>query len=318
MCLIVEWKFRNFTLLIVRYSTRDMPVSVENPTYILFQVFEESIKWSELFISFQEKLFVYTYPIKFEFPMISIGRQVDVKNGDGKFIMRASDPFISFKDSMSYVDGSGKEVYRAEGDTSFRMAFQFASMSTEWNIVTADGKPVAHVDDYWARMEEFKDMSVNITSSAPVMKSDGRADLGGVLGNVAANFANNFVNDRVSSNTPARLVYQIKYHADGHTLGWIVPSRGTAWFDFLPYSTRIQLLNLPLAARAYAPSYEFKIGNLYGPTVLKLQKVRDLLVDKYTLEKVGELSDQDERWAIPALTLVTMFERTRVKRMADW
>lgn len=265
-----------------------------------------------------ENVLMYTYPLKMEFPMISIGRQVDVRNGDGKFIMRASDPFISFKDAMSYVDGSGKEVYRAEGDTSFRFMFQFASMSSTWNIVTADGKPVAHVDDYWARMEEFKDMSVNITSSAPVMQSNGIADVQGVLGNVAASFGNNLVNSAVRSNLPSRLVYQVKDHEDGNTLGWIVPSRGTAWFDFLPYSTRIQLLNLPLAARAYAPSYEFKIGNLYNPTVLKLQKQRDLLVDKYTVEKIGDLSDQHERWAIPALTLVAMFERTRVKKMADW
>ena len=261
---------------------------------------------------------MYTYPIKFEFPLINIGRQVDVKNGDGKFIMRASDPFISFKDFMSFIDGSGRQVYRAEGDTSFRFMFQFASMSSEWNIVTADGRPVAYVDDYWARMEEFKDMNVNITSSAPVMQNDGRASIGGVLGNVAANLANNAVDYAVRSNTPSRLVYQIKSQEDGDVLGWIVPSRGTGWFDFLPYSTRIRILNLPFAARAYAPSYEFKIGNLYGPTVLKLQKQRDLLVDKYTLEKVGELTDQQERWAIPALTLVTMFERTRVKNMADW
>lgn len=261
---------------------------------------------------------MYSYPLKFEFPMISLGRQVDVRNGDGKFIMRASDPFISFKDAMSYVDGGGRQVFRAEGDSSFRFMFQFASMSTEWNIVTAEGKPLAHVDDYWARMEEFKDMNVNIASSAPVMQSDGRADIGGVLGNVAANLATNFVNTTVSSNMPSRLVYQVKEHAEGNVLGWIVPSRGTGWFDFLPYSTRIQILNLPFAARAYAPSYEFKVGNLYGPTVLKLQKQRDLFVDKYILEKVGELTDQQERWAIPALTLVTMFERTRVKNMADW
>jgi hypothetical protein len=261
---------------------------------------------------------MYTYPIKLDFPMISIGRQVDVRNGDGKFIMRAADPFISFKDVISYIDGSGKEVYRAEGDMSFRMMFSFASMSGDWSIVTADGRPVAYVDDYWARMEEFQGMQVDIKSSAPVMQSDGRADLGGVLGNVAANFGNNLANSVIRSNTPSRLVYQVRSHEEGDVLGWIVPSRGTAWFDFLPYSTRIQLLNLPLAARAYAPSYEFKVGDLYGPTVLKLQKQRDLLVDKYTLEKVGDLSDQQERWAIPALTLVTMMERKRVKNMSDW
>lgn len=261
---------------------------------------------------------MYSYPIKLEFPMISIGRQVDVRNGDGKFIMRASDPFISFKDSMSFINGGSKEVYRAEGDTSFRMMFQLASMSTTWSIVTPDGRPLAHVSDYWARMEEFKDMNVNITSSSPVMQSDGRADIGGVLGNVAANFATNLTNDVIRSNVPARLVYRIKEHEEGNVLGWIVPSRGTGWFDFLPYSTRAQILALPFAARAYAPSYEFKLGNLYGPTVLKLQKQRDMFVDKYTLQKTGELTDQQERWAIPALTLVTMFERTRVKKMADW
>lgn len=255
---------------------------------------------------------MYTYPIKFEFPMISMGRQVDVKNGDGKFIMHASDPFISFKDSMNIIDGSGKEVFRAEGDTSFRMMFQFASMSSAWTIVTSDGKPVAYVDDYWARMEEFKD--VRVTSSAPVMQNDGRANLGGVLGNVAANFLDN----AVSSQLPSRLVYRILDQEGGNVLGWIVPSRGTGWFDFLPYSTRIKILNLPFAARAYAPSYEFKVGGLYEPPVLKLQKQRDLLVDKYTLEKTGNLTDGQERWAIPALTLVTMFERTRVKNMADW
>lgn len=260
---------------------------------------------------------MYAYPIKFEFPMISLGRQVDVRNGDGKFIMRASDPFISFKDSMSFIDGGSREVFRAVGDTSFRMMFQFASMSTAWSIVTSDGRPLAHVHDYWARMEEFKDMRVNVTSSAPVTQSDGRADIGGVLGNVAANFATNFTNDVIRSNVPSRLVYQIKDHEEGNVLGWIVPSRGTGWFDFLPYSTRAQILGLPFVSRAYAPSYEFKLGDLYGPTVLKLQKQRDLFVDKYTLQKVGELTDQQERWAIPVLTLAAMFERTRVKNMVD-
>ena len=256
---------------------------------------------------------MYIYPIKFEFPMFSIGRQVDVKNGDGKFIMRASDPAISFKDSMSIIDGRGKTVYHAKGDSSFRMMFEFASTSTRWDIVTPDGKTVCSLDDYWARMEEFKD--VHVESSIPVMQSDGRADIGGVLGNVAANMLNN----KISSTLPSRLVYRVMdQNENGNMLGWIVPSRGTGWFDFLPYSTRIKILNIPFAARAYAPSYEFKIGNLYGPTVLKLQKQRDFLIDRYTLQKLGELTDQQERWAIPALTLVTMFERARVKNMADW
>jgi len=52
--------------------------------------------------------------------------------------------------------------------------------------------------------------------------------------------------------------------------------------------------------------------------VLKLQKQRDLFIDRYALQKVSELNDADERWVIPALTLVTMFERQRVKEMADW
>ena len=52
--------------------------------------------------------------------------------------------------------------------------------------------------------------------------------------------------------------------------------------------------------------------------VLKLQKQRDLFIDRYALEKIGELKDADERWVIPAITLVTMFERQRVKEMADW
>lgn len=245
--------------------------------------------------------------------MISLGRQVDVRNGDGKFIMRASDPVISFKDSMTIINGQGQTVYQANGDSSFRMLFEFASTSTIWDIVTPDGKTVCSLDDYWARMEEFKDIQVQ--SSAPVMMDDGRANIGGVLGNVAANMLNNVV----SSQLPSRLVYRIMDHSEnGNVLGWIVPSRGTGWFDFLPYSTRIKILNIPFAARAYAPSYEFKIGNLYGPTVLKLDKQRDLLVDRYTLQKLGELTDQQERWAIPALTLVTMFERQRVKNMADW
>ncbi len=254
---------------------------------------------------------MYAYPIKFEFPIFSLGRQVNVLNGDGKFIMRATDPFISFKDAMPYVDGSGKEVYRAEGDTSFRMMFQFASMSTDWTIMTADGKPLAHISDYWARMEEFKDM--RITSSAPVQKSDGMANFGGILGNVAANFADNLV----SSQMPSRLVYRIMDREDGTVLGWVVPSRGTGWFDFMPYSTRKQILNLPFATKAYTPSYEFKLGGLYQPTVLKLQKQRDLLADKYTLEKTGALTDGNERWAIPALTHVAMLERTRLKNMVD-
>ncbi|MFN8411466.1 MAG: hypothetical protein U0Z26_03670 [Anaerolineales bacterium] len=255
---------------------------------------------------------MYSYPIKFEFPLISIGRQVDVKNGDGKFIMRANDPLLSFKDVMTFIDGSSRTVFKAVGDSSFRMLFRFASTTTRWDIVTPDDKMVCSLDDYWARMEEFKD--VYVESKASVINNNGTANIGGVLGNVAGNF----LNTAVSTQLPSRLVYRVMDQENGSVLGWIVPSRGTAWFDFLPYSTRIQLLNLPFVARFYTPSYEFKLGNLYGPTVLKLQKVRDMLVDKYTLTKVGELTDQQERWVIPALTLVTLFERTRVKEMADW
>ncbi|MCE9645881.1 MAG: hypothetical protein K8S20_07765 [Chloroflexi bacterium] len=254
---------------------------------------------------------MYSYPLKFEFPMISLGRQVDVKNGDGGFIMRVTDPFISFKDSMTAINGKGTAVYQINGDSSFRFLFQFASMSTDWTIQTMDGKPLAFIRNYFARMEEFESIGVKKPSS---INPDGTPSLGGIAGQFAANM----INQTVSRNVPGRLVYQILDKEGGNVLGWIVPSRGTGWFDFLPYSTRIKILNIPFAARAYAPSYEFKLGNLYGPTALKLQKQRDLFVDRYSLEKTAELSDVDERWAVPALTLVTMFERQRVKEMADW
>lgn len=254
---------------------------------------------------------MYNYPLKFEFPMISLGRQMDVKNGDGGFIMRVSDPYISFKDEMTVINGKGAAVMKAKGDSSFRFMFQFASTSTSWNIVDGSEKTIAWVTNYWARMEEFKDVHVDAPSG---MGANGRADLGGALGNIATNILNN----QMAATLPSRLVYKITDSEYGNVLGWVVPSRGTGWFDFLPYSTRIQLLNLPFAARAYAPSYEFKLGNLYGPTVLKLQKQRDLLVDKYTLEKTGDLNEANERWALPSIALVTMFERQRVKEMADW
>ena len=255
---------------------------------------------------------MYTYPIKFEFPMISIGRQVDVRNGDGKFIMRAADPFISFKDEINITNGGGASVYQIKGDTGFRFLFQFASMSTDWTIQTPDRRPVAFIRNYYARMEEFQSIGVEKPSS---INLDGTPSFGGIAGQFAANM----LNQTVSRNIPGRLVYQVMDKEEGGTtLGWIVPSRGTGWFDFLPYSTRIKILNLPFAARAYAPSYEFKLGNLYGPTALKLQKQRDLFIDRYALQKVSELSDANERWTIPALTLVTMFERQRVKEMADW
>ncbi len=255
---------------------------------------------------------MYTYPIKLEFPFISIGRQVDVRNGDGRFIMRASDPAISFKDSMKVVDGNGKEVFQFNGDSSFRFLFQFASMSTEWNVQTPDGQLLAVVDDYWARMEEFQAVGVNAPSATD---GNGMPSFSGIAGQFAANM----VNSQISRTVPGRLVYKItdKKITD-NVMGWVVPSRGTAWFDFLPYSTKIQILNIPFMARFYAPSYEFKIGSLHSPSVLKLQKQRDMFIDRYTLEKVGELTDAQERWAIPVLTLVTMFERTRVKQMADW
>ena len=255
---------------------------------------------------------MYAYPIKFEFPMIGVGRQVDVRNGDGKFIMRAADPFISFKDEINVTNGAGATVYKFKGDTSFRFLFQFASMSTDWTIQTQDGQSVAFIRNYYARMEEFQSVGVEKSSS---INSDGTPSFKGIAGQFAANM----INQTVSSNVPGRLVYQILDKEEGgSTLGWIVPSRGTGWFDFLPYATRIKILKLPFAARTYAPSYEFKLGNLYGPTVLKLQKQRDLFVDRYALQKVSELSDADERWIVPALTLVTMFERQRVKEMADW
>ena len=255
---------------------------------------------------------MYSYPLKLEFPFISVGRQVDVTNGDGKFIMRVSDPFFSFKDAMTVINGRGEVAYQINGDSSFRFMFQFASTSTDWNIQTLDGRMLASVRNYFARMEEFKSVGVESPSA---INAQGGISLGGIAGQFAANM----VNHAVSSNVPGRLVYQVRDQAEGgNTLGWIVPSRGTGWFDFLHYYTRIQILNLPFMARAYTPSYEFKLGNLYGPTVLKLQKLRDLFIDRYTLEKVGELSDADEKWVIPALTLVTLFERQRVKEMTDW
>jgi len=255
---------------------------------------------------------MYTYPLKLEFPLISLGRQVDVKNGDGGFIMRVTDPFISFKDVMTVVNGTGTTAYQIKGDSSFRFLFQFASMSTDWTIQTADGSPVAFVRNYFARMEEFESIGVQKPAS---LNPDGTPSLGGIAGQFAANM----INQSVSRRVPGRLVYQVRDKEEGGTtLGWIVPSRGTGWFDFLPYATRIKILNLPFAARAYAPSYEFKLGALNGPTVLKLQKQRDLFMDRYALQKVGDLGEKDERWVIPALSLVTMFERQRVKEMADW
>jgi hypothetical protein len=263
-------------------------------------------------LNLQEHLFMYTYPIKLEFPLISIGRQVDVRNGDGKFIMRAKDPMITFKDRMVVTNGGGSEVYHFNGDTSFRFLFQFASMSTVWNIQTPQGKQIASVRSYYARMEEFNSLRVEKPSA---INEDGTPSFKGIAGQ----FASNMLNQQISHNVPARLVYQVMDHEEGgNTLGWIVPSRGTAWFDFLPYSTRIQILKIPFVGRAYTPSYEFKVGNLSSEPVLKLQKQRDLFTDKYTLDKIGELKDADEAWAIPALTLATLFERTRVKEMADW
>ena len=255
---------------------------------------------------------MYSYPLKLEFPMISLGRQVDVKNGDGGFIMRVTDPFISFKDSMSAINGKGAVVYKINGDSSFRFMFQFASTSTDWSIQTGDGKTLAFIRNYYARMEEFESIGVENPSS---INANGTPSFKGIAGQFAANM----LNSTISSNVPSRLVYQVLDKEEGGSvLGWVVPSRGTGWFDFLPYATRIKILNLPFAARAYAPSYEFKLGNLYGPTVLKLQKQRDLFIDRYALQKGGELSDADERWAVPTLALVTMFERQRVKEMTDW
>lgn len=255
---------------------------------------------------------MYTYPLKFEFPMISIGRQVDVTNGDGRFIMRAIDPFFSFKDSIQIIDGSGNEVMRANGDTSFRFMFRLFSFSFDWSITTPDEKLIAHIDRYWARMEEFK----NVTDIGPSY-GDAGLSVGKIVGAMVATD----VNYNIRNNIPRRLVYEVLDREGGNVLGWIVPSRGTGWVDylenFLPYATRRQILNLPFISRAYAPSYEFKIGDLYSPTVLVLKKQRDLFVDKYVLEKTGELTDQQERWAIPALTLATMFERQRFKDMTN-
>jgi hypothetical protein len=254
---------------------------------------------------------MYTYPLKLEFPFISLGRQVDVRNGDGKFIMRANDPFIAFKDSISIIDGKGNEVYRANGDTSFRFIFRIFSFSFDWLITTPDERPVAFIDRYWARMEEFRDARMDAGTST--RNSDGTTS----VGDFAKAFVASSINNDLSRNVPRRLVYRILDQENGNEIGWVVPSRGTGWLDFLPYATKRKIFNLPFASRLYTPSYEFKVGGLYSPTVLQLNKQRDLLFDKYTLEKTGDLTDQQERWAIPALTIAAMFERQRFKDMTD-
>jgi len=254
---------------------------------------------------------MYSYPLKFEFPLISLGRSMDVQNGDGRFIMRVNDPFISMKDVISFIDGGGREVYQAKGDTSFRFLFRLFSFSFDWMIVTPDGKPVAFVDQYWARMEEFRD--VHVDEGNLVRNSDGTVS----AGDFAKAFVASSINSKIRQNVPRRLVYRILDQENGNEIGWVVPSPGTGWLDFLPHSTKRQIFNLPFASRLYSPSYEFKVGGLYSPTVLRLQKQHDLLFDKYTLAKTGELTDQQERWAIPALSIAAMFERQRFKDMTD-
>jgi hypothetical protein len=257
------------------------------------------------------ELSVYTYPLKLEFPVVSIGRHVDVKNGDGRFIMRAKDPFIAVKDLVSVEDGNGKPVFEFSGD-GLRLLFHFGSMSSHWDIRTPDGNPLVYLQSYWARMEEFQSVYVEGPSATD---GNGMPSFGGIAGSMAASF----VNEQARRATPGRLVYKIMdQKISDKILGWVVPTRGTAWFDFLPYRTRIQILNIPFMSRAYAPSYEFKFGDLYGPTTLKLRKERDLIVDRYVVEKVGELTDAQERWVVPVLTLVTMLERFSLKQMTDW
>lgn len=89
------------------------------------------------------------------------------------------------------------------------------------------------------------------------------------------------------------------------------------WFYFVPYNYRRQFSSPPFAARFYNPSYELKIGDLSGPTVMRLTKQRDIEQDKYSLEKLMDITDHQEHWVIPALTLVTMFERSHIKKMTD-
>ncbi len=255
---------------------------------------------------------MYSYPLKFEFPMFSIGRQVSVTDANGHFIMRMEDPFFSFKDAMTIVDGTGKVFYNVNGDSSFRFMFQLASTSTLWNVQTADGRQVATFDHQYFRFEEFQNLYVNHPSA---VDANGRPSARGIAGQMAANM----INTAINSNVPRKLVYRVRDQDEGgRELGWIIPSRGTSMFDMLPYSTRIQILKLPLVGRTYSPSYDFKIGNTQNPPALTLKKQKDLFVDRYILEKCGDLSDADERWAIPSLGIATMFERTRLKEMADW
>lgn len=255
---------------------------------------------------------MYTYPLKFEFPFISAGRQVSIKDSNGHFIMRMEDPFFSFKDAMTIVDGTGKTFYHVQGDSSFRFMFQLASTSTIWNIQTAGGQQVAAFDHQYFRFEEFQNLYVNRPSA---VDADGRPSLGGIAGQMAANMANR----QMDFNLPRKLVYRVRDRDEGgQSLGWIIPSRGTSMFDLLPYSIRIQILKIPFAARAYAPSYDFKMGSTKNPAVLKLRKINDMFIDRYVLERTGDFSETEERWAIPSLAIAAMFERTRLKEMADW
>jgi hypothetical protein len=255
---------------------------------------------------------MYSYPLKFEFPMFSLGRQLSVTDANGHFIMRMEDPFFSFKDAMTIVDGSGKIFYNVVGDTSFRFIFQIASMSTLWNIQTADGQQVATFDHQYFRFEEFQNLYVNRPSA---VDANGRPSVGGIAGQMAANM----MNHELDFNLPRKLVYRIRDREEGgNALGWIIPSKGTSMFDLLPYSVRIQILKIPFVARAYSPSYDIKFGSTQNAPALKLKKQNDLFIDRYILEKVSEFSDADERWAIPSLAIAVMFERTRLKEMADW
>jgi hypothetical protein len=250
--------------------------------------------------------------------MISIGRHLTLTDASGNFLMRVNDPFFSFKDSMSVTDASGNTLYNFNGDTSFRFMFQIASMSTSWNLQTVDGRQIFNIDDFYIRMEEFNAMRVNINKPSAV-DSNGSVTAGGLLGNMAGQIAENMANFEISSRLPRRLVYQIKDQEEGGKhMGWIVPSRGTAWFDFLPYSTRIQILKIPFVARAYSPSYEFKVGDLSSPVSLTLKKQPDLLFDRYILQKTGDISEADEKWAIHALAIAALFERTRLKNIENW
>lgn len=221
---------------------------------------------------------MHQYPLTFSFSALAVSPRIEIKDAAGRPVASATKKLLSSKDEIDILAG---------GQPAFKVVSQenrITDIPSNWDITGADGKTIGVVDDDF--MTALDGMKVTKNEAL-----------------------NDFLQMQAHRSLGLRSLkmYWLKDPA-GQQLGFIAPDQRSLAIEQLPlYQITRQL---PFATRFITPAYAVQLG---GKMVMNLKKERTLFIDRYTLQAVDKISDEEEQLLIPAVVLTIVYERQRLK-----